>query len=96
MIIMYKVSPVSFWLGRVLVRVSNIGLVNLVAGRQLVPELVQDDACAENIALAVERLLNDQAGLSQLRQQLLALRDVLGGAGASDRVAEIALGMLER
>jgi lipid-A-disaccharide synthase len=94
MVIMYKVSPISFLLGRVLVRVSHIGLVNLVAGRELVPEFVQGAASAENIASAVETMLTDRHHLHQLKQQLLALRDVLGGGGASDRVAGLALEML--
>jgi len=94
MVIIYKVSPVSFRLGRALIRVPNIGLVNLVAGRQIVPELVQHEASSDNIASAVENMLNNTVDLNRLKQQLLALRDVLGGPGASDRVADIALGML--
>jgi lipid-A-disaccharide synthase len=96
MVIIYKVSPVSFLLGRALVRVPNIGLVNLVAGEQLVPELVQNEACAENIASALEHMLNDADALKHLKQQLFALRDVLGGGGASERVADLALAMLQR
>ena len=96
MVIIYKVSPISFWLGRALVRVPNIGLVNLVAGEQLVPELVQHEACAENIASALENLLDDASHLNHLRQQLFALRDVLGTGGASERVADLALEMLQR
>jgi lipid-A-disaccharide synthase len=96
MVIIYKVSPVSFWLGRALVRVPNIGLVNLVAGKQLVPELVQHEACAENIAAALENMLDDASQLNHLRQQLFALRDVLGTGGASERVADLALEMLQR
>jgi len=96
MVIIYKVSPISFWLGRALVRVPNIGLVNLVAGEQLVPELVQHEACAENIASALEKLLEDASRLNHLRQQLFALRDVLGAGGASERVADLALEMLQR
>ena len=95
MVIMYKVSPVSFWLGRALVRVSNIGLVNLVAGEQIVPELVQHEASAENIASAVENLIADKDTLNHLKQKLFALRKVLGGGGASERVADLALGMLD-
>jgi lipid-A-disaccharide synthase len=95
MVIIYKVSPVSAWLARILVRVPNVGLVNLVAGRELAPELLQDDATADNIARAVENMLADKDQLNQLRRRLIALRDQLGGAGASDRVAQLALGMIK-
>ncbi len=95
MVIIYKVSPVSAWLARILVRVPNVGLVNLVAGRELAPELLQDDATGDNIARAIENMLQDETELNQLRRRLIALREVLGGAGASDRVAELALGMIK-
>jgi len=94
MVIIYKVSPISFLLGRALVRVPHIGLANLVAGQELVPELVQSAASADNIASAVENMLADKKHLNHLKQQLFDLRDMLGGGGASDRVAELALGML--
>jgi lipid-A-disaccharide synthase len=74
--------------------VPNVGLVNLVAGRGLVPELLQDNATGDNIARAIQNMLKDENELNQLRRQLIALRDVLGGTGASDRVAELALGMI--
>jgi lipid-A-disaccharide synthase len=96
MVIIYKVSPVSFLMGRALVRVPHIGLVNLVAGQKLVPEFVQNDAIAENISSAVADMLADRVQLNHLRKQLFALRDVMGGAGASDRVAQLALGMLNQ
>jgi lipid-A-disaccharide synthase len=94
-VIIYKVSPVSAWLARILVRVPNVGLVNLVAGRELAPELLQDDATGDNIARAIQNMLEDEDELNQLRRRLIALRDVLGGTGASDRVAELALGMID-
>jgi lipid-A-disaccharide synthase len=96
MVVIYKVSRVSYWLGRALVRVPNIGLVNLVAGRQIVPELIQDEACSENIVSAIESMINDRGGLTNLKEQLRTLRDKLGGAGASEKVARIALEMLDR
>lgn len=96
MIIMYKVSPISYWLGRALIRVSNIGLVNLVAEKNLAPELIQDQASAENIAEKVIEMLADPEKLNTLKNELLSVRDRLGGAGASRRVADIAVNLLQR
>jgi len=96
MVIIYKVSSVSYWLGRLMVQVKNFGLVNLIAGENIVPELLQDKASPENIADTVFNMLNDANGLKKLRQKLVGIRDMLGGAGASERVAEIALNMMEK
>ena len=96
MIIIYKLSPISFWLGRLLVRVNHIGLVNLIAGRQMVPELVQAAASAENIAAHVHRMLSDPQSLAALRSELKQIRECLGGAGASQRVALIALDLISK
>jgi lipid-A-disaccharide synthase len=94
MVIIYKVSPVSAWLGRLFIQVKHVGLVNLVAGRELAPELLQGDATGENIAGAILHILEDAEELNALRRQLVALRDVLGGTGASGRVADLALEMI--
>jgi lipid-A-disaccharide synthase len=95
MVIIYKVSPVIAWLGKALVQVPNVGLVNLVAGRGLVPELLQENATGHKVARTVENMLKDPEEFNQLRQELIALREVLGGNGASDRAAELALGMID-
>ncbi|MBU4208704.1 MAG: lipid-A-disaccharide synthase [Proteobacteria bacterium] len=94
MVIIYKVSSVSYWLGKLMVRVKNFGLVNLIAGENIVPELLQDKASPENIADTVFNMLNDTKGLQKMREKLLEIRDMLGGPGASERVAEIALNMM--
>jgi len=94
MVIIYKVSPISYWLGRALIRVDHIGLINLIAGRRLVPELIQDQATAESISEQVFDLLADDERLAQLKQDLLTAGRVLGEAGASRRVAQIALGLM--
>jgi len=96
MVIIYKVSFVSYWLGRLMVQVKNFGLVNLIAGENIVPELLQDKASPENIADTVFNMLNDAKGLKKLRQKLVGIRDMLGGQGASERVARIALNMMEK
>ena len=96
MVIIYKVSAVSAWLGKALIRVPNVGLVNLVAGRELVPEFLQESATGDNIAQAIQNMLKDKEKLNHLKHQLIALRDMLGGGGASERVADLALKMLTR
>jgi len=98
MIIIYKVSPVTYWLGKMLVRsrVKNFGLVNLIAGREISPELLQGEASSDKIAGIAFEMLNDAFGLEKTRTELLGIKDVLGGKGASKRVADIALNMLEK
>ena len=96
MVIIYKVSPVSYWLGRALIRVNHIGLINLIAGKRMVPELVQDQASVEGITEQVFNLLNDEDQLLQLKKELLTAKEKLGEAGASKRVAGIALSMLQK
>jgi len=74
--------------------VPHIGLANLISGREIVPELVQDDATAASIAETARRMLENPSELNRCRRSLLELRHQLGGAGASSRVADIAAGML--
>jgi lipid-A-disaccharide synthase len=94
MVIIYKVSRMTYLLGRLLVQVRNIGLVNLVAGKDLAPELINADASPGNIVRAVDGILADPEAYAVLRRELAAVRSRLGGPGASERTAEIALGML--
>ncbi len=94
MIIIYKVSPLSYWLGKIMISVKNIGLVNLIAGREIVPELLQNKACPENVADTAVAMLNDPPGLERMSNKLYGIKDLLGGPGASERVADIALNML--
>ncbi len=95
MIVIYRVSTLSYWIGRALIRVPYIGLVNLVAGRQLAPELIQNDVSAARIIHAVEKMMCEPTGLQEKRRQLVELRHRLGSSGASARVADIALSMLK-
>ncbi|MCK4620323.1 MAG: lipid-A-disaccharide synthase, partial [Desulfobacterales bacterium] len=95
-IIIYKVSPVTYWLGRLMIKVKNVGLVNLIAGKNIAPELLQDNASPENIADSVFNMLNDTKELQKQRKKVVEIRNMLGGPGASERVAEIALNMMEK
>ena len=94
MVIVYKVSPLSYWLGKRLIKVKHIGIVNLIAQKELLPELIQDNASPETIAETVTAMINDQGRLKQIEKELFCIRELLGGAGASDRVARIALNLI--
>jgi lipid-A-disaccharide synthase len=74
--------------------VKNIGLVNLISENEIVPELVQYDATAGKIADAVSEILSDTDKQNHMQKELVKVRDLLGGPGASERLADIALGML--
>ncbi len=95
MVIVYRISPVSYLLGRILVRVDHIGLVNLIAGERIVPELIQKDATPAKIARTVADMINNPEGLKEMKNRLLAVRKMLGNAGAAERTAQMALAMLE-
>jgi lipid-A-disaccharide synthase len=93
-IIVYKVSALSYRLGRALIRVPFIGLANLIAEAPVVPELIQDQVTGENIAGHVLALLQNPARRRAMRTALARVRRRLGPPGASERVAAIAWRML--
>jgi lipid-A-disaccharide synthase len=94
MVIAYKVSPLTYMLGRMLITgVYFIGMPNILAGEKIVPELIQGELTATNLVRAAEPLLHDT-----LRNQTIAnlnsLRDRLGAPGAAARVAALAFSMM--
>ena len=93
-VIVYKVSPLSYWLGKRLIKVKHIGLVNLIVQKELLPELIQEHASPESIAKTVTGMIKDREKLRHIKKELLGVKDLLGGAGASDRVAGIALDLI--
>ena len=88
MVVVYRLSWLSYLVGRLLVRIAHFALVNILAGRGLVPELLQRDASPERMAEEIERLLGDRAAREAQLQGLREVRDSLGEPGAPRRVAE--------
>jgi lipid-A-disaccharide synthase len=89
MIIIYKVSPLTYLVGRIMIRVPWIGLANIVAGRQVVPELIQHDASPGRIAAEACDILSDPGRMAAMREGLSGIRAALGQPGGSQRVAEL-------
>lgn len=94
-VIVYRTSALTYALARRLVTVPHIGMVNLIAGKTVCPELIQHDASPERIAAEVISLLRDDERREAMRAEMLRVRDALGGAGASARAAAEVVKALE-
>jgi lipid-A-disaccharide synthase len=95
MVIVYRVSFFSYWIGRMVISVPFIGLVNLVAGEEVVPELIQDDVTPERLAQEAMDLLDHDDRRRNMVKKLRALKEMLGQGSASERTARIALEMID-
>jgi lipid-A-disaccharide synthase len=90
MVIVYRISALNYFILTKLVRgVRDVGLVNIVAGKRIAPELVQKDSTPKNMADAVTAMLNDPVYYERMRRDLVAIRTGLGDAGASTRAAAV-------
>jgi lipid-A-disaccharide synthase len=94
MIIIYKVSFPSYWVGRALIRVDHIGLVNLVAEKEIAPELIQKDVHPQRIADEAFRILRDPLLSRKMTESMGEVRQKLGEPGAAQRAARIVCSML--
>lgn len=96
MIICYKMARLSYLIGRLVVTVPHIGLANIVAGKGIVPELIQQRAAAPVMAEQLQRLLADKPRLQRMRDDLGKVAEKLGAAGAASRVAASLKELMDR
>jgi lipid-A-disaccharide synthase len=94
MVIIYRVSPITYLIGRMLVKIKCFGLANIVVGRKVVPELLQGEVTPQRIALEAKKILQDHIKREEIKDEFRRITDKLGGKGASQRVAHIALQMV--
>ena len=95
MVIVYRISLLSFLIAKILVKLPYVGLVNIVAEDHIVPELLQSDCNPEQIAESVYALLTDDDRNQQMRQALKTVAEKMGEAGATRKAAEEVLKFIE-
>ncbi len=94
LVIAYRLSPFSYYLGKRLIMVPYIGLVNLVAGERLAPELIQDDVNPRAVASEALSILKDKERQQYIKRRFSDVKRSLGEPGASARAAKVALEFL--
>jgi lipid-A-disaccharide synthase len=95
MVIAYKLSPLTYLLGRLLVNIAFIGLPNIIAGKKVVTELIQHEATPENLAKEINHLLNNSDYKNTMQTELQQVQQLLGKGGGSINMAALVLEMLE-
>ncbi|MCU1384340.1 MAG: lpxB [Acidobacteria bacterium] len=95
MVIVYRMAPMSYRLAKRVVRLDTIGMVNLIAGEKIVPELVQDAFTPQAVAREAISMLTDADRAGRIRAGLATVRRRLGGPGASRRAAEAILRLVQ-
>lgn len=88
-ILLYKVSPITYGIGKMVVNLTHVGLPNIIAGKEVIPELLQSDVSVDSIVEHMLPLLDDLKENEHMREELRIVRDKLGEPGAVKRVAEL-------
>jgi lipid-A-disaccharide synthase len=96
MVVVYRVSPLTYRLGKPFVSLDTYAMVNLVAGRRIVPELIQSDFTPERVAAEAVALLANADSQARTRASLMTVCQRLGTSGASGRAADAILEVARR
>ncbi len=88
MVIIYKLKPLTYWAAKQLVKIKNFGLVNIVAGETVVPELLQHEVTPENISEEVLRFYRETSYREEIQKKLSKIRDSLGEPGFAIKTAQ--------
>jgi lipid-A-disaccharide synthase len=96
MIVVYRLAPLTAAIAKLLVRTPMFAMVNLIAGKRVVPELVQKDFTAERLAGAAIHLLDSPEARAEMRRGLAEVREKLGPPGAVERAADIIANMVNQ
>ncbi len=95
MVIVYKLSALTYFLGKYLVHTKFIGLPNIIAGKSVIKELIQHDVSEENLAEEIAKILDDKDYKKQMLAELVVVKKKLGQGGGSKNMADLAMEMLQ-
>lgn len=87
LVVVYKLFPLTYWIGRLIVKVKYISLVNILSGREVVKELLQSDATAGNIVSELRKILSDGSRRKGMMEAYTKIKDIYSEKNASQRVA---------
>jgi lipid-A-disaccharide synthase len=88
MIIVYKANALTYLIGKTLVKLDNIGIVNILLGKTLIPELIQNNVRADKIIFEAENILNDPEKYNMIKTELNHLYEILGDKNAAKNTAQ--------
>jgi lipid-A-disaccharide synthase len=91
MVIMYKAAPLTYAIGRHIISVEHFGLPNIVAGKRIVQEYVQDEANPQTLFSEINRIIVDEEYARQMKEELYVIQQKMGDPGCSGRVAQMAI-----
>jgi lipid-A-disaccharide synthase len=89
LVVVYKVFPLTYWIGRMIVKVKHISLVNILAGREVVKELLQKEATVGNIVRELRAMLTSEARRKNMLDAYAGIRDIYSSRDASENVADM-------
>ena len=96
MVIIYKLAPLTYQVARRVVKIKHIGLCNIVAGRSIVKELIQDQANPAEIADEITAILTNNIYRATMHTDLASINEKLGGGGAALRTASLSLDLINK
>jgi lipid-A-disaccharide synthase len=90
MVVAYKFTPISYYIGKMLIHIPFFSLVNIIAGKNVVTELLQDQVHPAAVELELARILFDDGVRVSMKKELSNVRNIIGGSGASQKAAKLA------
>lgn len=89
LVVVYRLSPLTYWIGRMIVKVKHVSLVNILSGREVVKELLQSEATAGNTLHELRKILSSVSHKKNMLEAYVRIRDMFSSKNASGRVADI-------